>query len=272
MRAIIGAVGLIFGFPLLPQANAIAAEQTQLLQPLSQWELVPSDTECRVERSYGDSAKPVFLGIQESPSRKSFRLIVSATSKENPVLDEMPGWISSSGAPIERWALHSVNSAGSRIDTFGLTAPEMTKLAVGSIVSLRVNGAGDGDFVLTGLPGALNELSQCVTRQRLEWRGDEPDTPATGIKGPRANVRAPFINATPAWVRLRLHPGAVQFIALVDETGKIAGCDVYETAGAPMMEELGCELLQKDVVAEPARDRAGKGIKDSFVTPKIIVK
>lgn len=268
------AIGLMAGLVSVAQASPISPAQgvpTQLLQPISQWESIPSDVRCSVERSYGDSAKPTVLGVHESISAESFELIVAGIGKGAPILQELAGGINLRGDSIKRWSLHFVNSKGGSIDKFGLTSPEMSKVASAEVISFHADGALDQSFALTGLADALRQLDQCTARLRQEWRVDEPDS-EVGIKGPRDDIRTPFARAAPAWSQLHMRPGIVQFIVLVDETGKIADCDVKETAGAPLLEELGCELIKGETKAVPARDRSGKGVKDSFPTPPVMLR
>ena len=273
MRSFFGvlAMGLTAGLVSFVQANPVSAAETGPLQPIGQWEIIPSDTECSVQRSYGGSATSTFLGIHESISAKSFELIVTGAGKGPPILRELPGSIlRPHGNPIDRWGLHLVNTNGTRIDTFGLTSSEMSKVAAADRVTIRMNGGGIGDFALIGLADALRQLDECTVRLRHEWRVGEPDS-AAGIKGPRGDVRTLFENKAMAWMRLGIRSGRVQFVVLVDETGKVAGCDVEEPSGAPFLEELGCDLVRREVRAEPARDRTGKAVKDSFSTPPVML-
>ena len=272
MRRLVGvlASGLIAGLISVAQANAISPSvegQTRPLQPLGHWEMIPSDTRCTIVRAYGDSAKPAFLDIHESISAKSFELIVTGAARMTPIVRELPGRIKVGGDQINRWGLHFVNDKGTDFDKFGLTFPEMSKVAGTDVISFQVDGEPNQSFALTGLADALRQLDQCTARLQHEWRVDEPDAPA-GIRGVRDDVRTPFAT----WAHVQMRSGTVQFVVLVDETGKIAGCDVQVASGAPLLEELGCELIRSESKAVPAHDQTGKTVKDSFRTPPIIVR
>lgn len=241
---------------------------TAPLQPLGEWSSQPSATRCTIERSYGDRVDPISLAVHESLSGKFFEINIERSSNEHRQLEELPAAIYAGGAQIERWSLHSVSNGGTNTLSFGLTPPEMSRVSTAGTVSFRVNGKPDQSFTLSGLDDALRQLDQCTAQLRQIWRVDVPDGPV-GIRGPRYDVRTAVARAAPSWRQLHIRPGNVRFIVLIDENGQVADCDVQESSGAPLLEELGCQLL-RETVAVPARDRTGNAVRDSFRTPPII--
>lgn len=250
-------------------AALVSGSQAQSLQPLGQWVIIPSETQCTVERSYGDPANRTIIGLHESISAESFAITITGTATGPSTVEELPARINFAGDSIKRWSLHSVDQSGTSAEKFGLSLDEMSKVAATGVVSFQVEGKPNLSFVLGDLTDPLHRLGECTTKLRRAWRVNEPDAEA-GIIGPRDDLRTPFANVAPIWSQRRIRAGNVRFIVLVDETGKIAGCHVQQASGAPLLEELGCQLIRQ-TIAHPARDRTDMPIKDSFHTPPIMV-
>lgn len=264
--------GLLAGLIGASQVSAIPPSaqvpDAQILRPVDQWNLVPSDTQCEVARQYGQSDDPIILKIHESISRGFFELMVVGTTTGPAVAEELQGSIDFAGTPISRWALHSTGDHQANMYTFGLTPSEISKIAVAPSVGVKVAGAPDRTFALNGSGDALTKLNGCTEQLRKEWHVGR------GYAGERAshgNPRPVLEAAVPAWTKMHMQPGKVQFVLLVDETGNVRGCDIQGTPGAPLLNELGCDLLRKDVTFEPARDRNGNAMKDNWWTPAVMV-
>lgn len=264
--------GLLSGLIGASQVSAISPSaqfpDSQILHPLDQWNLIPSDTKCEVRRPYGQVGDPIVLKIQESVSRGFFELTVTGTTTGPAVAEELPGSIDVGGTPISRWGLHSAGDHDANMYTFGLTPSEMSEIAVAPYVAVKVAGAPDRVFALNGSGDALRKLDGCTAQLRKEWHVGRA---YAGEKSSRGNPRPALEAAVPAWMQMRMQPGKVQFILLVDETGIVRGCDVQGAPGAPLLNKLGCDLLRKEVTFEPARDRNGNPMKDNWWTPAVVV-
>ena len=265
-RVLLVGVGLTTGL-----AGTVASSMSPTnasLSPLSEWKRVPSATRCTSERTYGDASDLISLSVRQSVSGKSFQIDLVEPAKRSPHMEEVPATISSSGARIERWSLLSVSDQGMQTLSVRLTALEMSKVTKAKTAELRVDGMINHSFSLDGLDTTLRQLAECTGRLQQTWRVGVSDAPE-GIKGPRDDLRTPFAAAAQLWAQHRIRPGTVRFIVLVDEAGQVADCDVQEMSDAPMLEKLGCQLIN-ETRAEPARDRNGNGVKDSFGTPPIV--
>ena len=261
------AAGMACGFVTFAQASTMSpgagVPEAQLLQPLSQWEVIPSDTQCKVERSYGQSATPTSVGFRESISADSFELIVTGIGDESAVPEELDGSLNASDISIRRWSLHKTN-----VYKFRLTSSEMSQVAAASQVTVQVHGAPQQSFAVAGLDDFLRQLQQCTAALRYKWHMGRA---YAGEMGARGDVRSIVQAAIPAWTRTHMRSGAVQFILLVDESGKVVDCDVHGGPGAPLLEELGCELLRREATFQPARDARGAAMKDNYLTPFVVV-
>lgn len=269
MRLRIWLVGIVLATGL---ATTVAMASPMLLasgelSPLSEWKRVPSATRCTFERAYGDASNPTSLGVHQSISGRSFQidLVISANGPRD--VEELPAVINVAGARIERWSLLSVSDQGTQL-SLKLTPQEMSKIITAKTAKLRVDGRIDQSFNLDGINEASRQLAECIGQLRQTWRVGLSDAPE-GIRGPRDDLRTPFAAEAQRWAQLRIRPGTVRFVVLVDEGGRVADCDVQEPSDAPMLEKLGCELIN-GTKAEPARDQTGKAVKDSFGTPPIV--
>jgi protein TonB len=59
-------------------------------------------------------------------------------------------------------------------------------------------------------------------------------------------------------------------ILLVDEAGKVAGCDVLSPSGIPALDIMGCQVIRNRARFTPALDATGKPVRSTVVTPPII--
>jgi hypothetical protein len=260
MRSIVIAV-------LLLTSSAPGASSILALQPVAPWRLIPNNAECRVERVYAKAEGSTVLGVIESPSRQSYRLVIATNDKGSPGFKEYGGLIETAAGTLKRWSLHyTLKASGSDVFVFGLTAAEMSQAASGESLGVSVAASFNETFGQTGLANALRDLDSCVMKLRSEWHVDGQGYEA-GTKPARGDVRRLFQDVRAQGMR----SGKVQFTLLIDESGKIAGCDVERTAGALLMEFQGCRLLQDKAAFDPARDPRGQAIKDFYRTPFIVV-
>lgn len=103
---------MLAGFVTASQVSALSpatqVPRAQTLQPLGEWEVVPSETECEVRRPYGQADAPIVLGIRESISRGFFELIVTGTGTGLPAVDELDGSIQDASSKTQKSTLSRV--------------------------------------------------------------------------------------------------------------------------------------------------------------------
>lgn len=63
--------------------------------------------------------------------------------------------------------------------------------------------------------------------------------------------------------------GDAQFLLLIDENGKVAGCHVLIASGVPALDAMGCSVIRNRARFKPAVDSAGKPTRSTVVTPKV---
>jgi protein TonB len=80
-------------------------------------------------------------------------------------------------------------------------------------------------------------------------------------------VRTVFTaNDYPSEALNRGQEGDAQFLLLIDENGKVAGCHVLIASGVPALDAMGCSVIRKRARFKPAVDSAGKPTRSTVVT------
>ena len=122
-------------------------------------------------------------------------------------------------------------------DCFAVVAPGLESLALAEAVAL-------------GLPARIEEGGGGLT-----WRGD---------------LRSVFTSSDyPREAQMRRQQGNGRYLLLVDEQGKIAGCDVLTPTGIPILDAMACVVLQSRAKFSPALDLSGRPIRSALTTPPI---
>ena len=68
---------------------------------------------------------------------------------------------------------------------------------------------------------------------------------------------------------LRSQEGKAQFLLLIDESGKVAGCDVLVASGVPAFDVMGCQVIRDKAKFSPAREAKGAAVRSTVVTPPV---
>jgi TonB family protein len=133
-----------------------------------------------------------------------------------------------------------------------------------------MKGGTDEAFELAAIPALLDGLQKCTDDLRQYWNmgGEIDGRIAVGSKG---DVRSVFSSRDYPWEALsRRQEGTAQFLLLIDEVGKVAGCHVLLASGVPALDAMGCVAIQERAKFTPARDDALKAVRSSYVTPPIV--
>lgn len=257
----------LFFMLILGSATAASAEP---LQPVSKWDLNYGDTDCAAIRDYGRVKSPITFAIRPSPNGDTYEMLVGRRTIPPVTAQELKGTVDFGSGPIDAWVLHYGGTA-KKLDIyqFRITAAEMAQARSASTVVLHMKDASDFAFALDSVPQLLTGLDACTTDLKRYWNmdGEKDGRIATPARG---DVRTVFKGDDyPTEAEVRGQEGTGQFLLLVDEKGKVAGCSVSRASGVPALDAMGCVVILQRVKFTPALDRAGKPVRSTVETPPV---
>jgi hypothetical protein len=173
--------------------------------------------------------------------------------------------------PIKAWLLRFTSSDKSlAFWTFRVSEADMAQARLASSVHLRGGYSLDATITLTSMAKVMDQLEACTVALKRHWNGG-PEKESGIARKSYGDVRSIF--SSEDFPREAMHynqEGAAQFILLVDEQGKVAGCHVILTSGIPPFDALGCSVLKQRAKLRPAVDAKGKPVRSMYVTPKVV--
>lgn len=252
----------------LVQSASIAA---RTLEPTGQWVVDYRTDQCLASREYGTSGKPVTLGIRPAPDGDSYLLLIAANRLGPEFAKEQPGAVDFGKGAIKSWLLEQRDSqSGSDIYRFRISAAEMDQARNASSMTLSPSNAPDIDLQLQSMPALVTSLKTCTRDLERYWNigGETDGRIATPSKG---DIRSLFVSGNyPIEAYDRRQSGTSQFMLLIDETGKVAGCDVIVASGVPTLDGMGCQVIRERGKFTPALDARGKPVRSALITPPIV--
>ena len=241
------------------------------LEPTGKWVVDYRTDQCLASREYGTTGKPVTFGIRPAPNGETYLLLL-AQKRAGPELGvERQGTVDFGAGPIKSWLLeHRDKASGADIYQFRISAAEMDQGKNAPSVKLDPKDAPDIELQLRSMPALIKSLETCTADLKRYWNmgGEKDGRIATPSKG---DVRRLFSSDDyPAEAFSREQGGTSQFLLLVDETGKVAGCDVVLASGVPALYVMGCQVIRQRAKFTPALDAKGKPVRSTYVTPPIV--
>jgi hypothetical protein len=247
--------------------NAAAARP---LQPAGPWDLDYGLTQCIASRNYGDAAKPTTLAIRQSPNGETYEIVLVRQGPRPEYAEELKGSVDFGHGPIEAWLLHfGPEKPEANLYQFRISAAQMAQGRSADTVRLEIPGMPDVSFGLASMPQLLDGLDACTADLQRYWNMDgEKD--GLIVRPARGDLHGLFNSGDyPAEAIHRGQEGDSQYLLLVDEKGKVAGCQVLLASGVPVLDVMGCAVIQERGGFTPALDKSGKAVRSTVVTPKI---
>ncbi|HEX5257969.1 MAG TPA: energy transducer TonB [Sphingomicrobium sp.] len=240
------------------------------LQPVSPWDLDYGQTQCLASRNYGDAAKPTTLAIRQSPNGETYEILLVRQNPPPEYAEEQEGNVDFGHGPIKAWLLHYRPTTGKlNIYQFRIPAIEMTQARSANAVTLNIPGVPEVTFELAAMPQLLDGLDACTADLKRYWNmgGEKKGLIA---KPARGDIRDVFNSGDyPSEAQHRGQEGDAQYLLLVDEKGKVAGCQVLLASGVPVLDAMGCAVIQERASFTPALDSSGRPVRSAIVTPKV---
>jgi TonB family protein len=251
--------------------SAAVTAPPQPLEPLTAWNLDYGETRCVALRDYGKSEGPVTFAIKPSPNGETYELVLARKHKGPQFAEELQGSVDFGSGPIKAWLLHySSKDRKVELYQYRIPAAEIAQARIAKAVTFHVKGGMDQAFELATIPALLDGFQKCTEDLARYWNlgGERDGRIAVGSKG---DVRSVFSARDYPWEALsRRQEGTAQFLLLIDEVGKVAGCHVLQASGVPALDAMGCVAIQERAKFTPARDDALKAVRSTYVTPPIV--
>jgi len=257
VRGVLLSLLLSVGYP------AAASSGPDVRQPIGPWNLDYEQTQCTALRDYGSAIVP-------APEGDIYELVVGYKGSPPAVPEEFAATVDFGSGPIKAWLLRYKSKNGKlTIYQFRITSAEMARSRVADSVTLHVAGGPDLAFELDSIPALLDGLQKCTADLMDYWNvgGEKNGRIATPSRG---DVRNIFSSGDyPREAMNHMQEGRVQFLLLVDEKGKVAGCHVVVTSGAPILDATGCAVIRARAKFKPALDASGTPVRSTVTTPPI---
>lgn len=240
------------------------------LQPVGPWDLDYGQAQCIASRNYGDAAKPTTLAIRQSPNGETYEILLVRQTPPPEYAEELQGSVDFGHGPLRAWLLHYRPSSGKlNVYQFRIPATAMAEARSASEISLKIPGMPDVGLQLALMPQLLDGLETCTADLKRYWNMDGEKTGLIA-KSARGDIRDVF-NAGdyPSQAVNHDQEGSAQYLLLVDEKGKVAGCQVLVASGVPVLDAMGCAVIEQRASFTPARDRTGKPVRSTVITPPI---
>lgn len=250
---------------LLPQAAPAATPE--LRQPNGKWVLDYGETACTAYRNFGSKESPLVLALRPSPNGSVVRLsLVRDGQVASP--HHFPVTTNISEGSVKTTGLRFASEDRKRESIWiNFARPQLEGLSRAGEIAIRGGRTLNERFALPGMAGVLKALDSCNSDLRAYWNiGDS----ASAIATPAAPAESPA-----RWVSNGDYPqqavrenasGIVQFVLLIDETGKTRDCMVEDTSGVASLDAMACIILRERARFKPALDVGGKPVRSSWTS------
>lgn len=241
------------------------------LTPTANWVVDYRNDQCLASRVYGSPQSPLSLGIRPAINGETYLLIVARKHYGPQPAEELQGTVDFGNGRIKSWLLE-YEAKTSRMDLyqFRISAGEMDQAKTASHLKLSPPNAPDIDVKLELMPQLIKALEDCTANLKDYWNSDGEKNGRIA-KSAKGDLRKLFSSDDyPNEAFVRGQAGRSQLVLLIDESGKVAGCDVLSPSGVPVLDIMGCQVIRNRARFTPALDANGKPVRSTVVTPPIV--
>jgi TonB family protein len=249
---------------------AAPTDADPVLQPVEPWVLDYAEAQCAAGRDFGDAEKPITLVIRPVPMGDTYELQLIRKKVGPAFAEEDDGSVDFGSRPIAGPVLH-FGSVADKLDIFQfrVTTAQMEQARSASGVAFRNAHGPDVSVALSSMPTLLTGLTECNKDLQRYWNVDNKGA-VKAAQPARGDVRRVFTSDDYPDDAVRAYKeGTAQFLLLIDPSGTVAACYVLKPSGVPLLDAMGCQVIRKRAKFTPARDAAGKPVRDSYVTPPV---
>lgn len=251
-------------------SQAATASAAAPLQPVSKWNVSNGDTLCIASRSYTSPAGAVSLSIVPSPNGETYELLVGSRYTAGERAIEEQGSVDFGSGPINAWALfYQTANRSSDVHDFRIRAADVAQAESAATMTLHISASSDFTFALDSTPDVLTQLQDCTGELERRWNvGAEKKGEFSRLA--HADLRSVFSPEDYPFQALRKEQGGSgQYLLLVDEHGKVIGCQVLHATGAPVLDDTACLVIENKAKFTPALNKSGQPVRSTVVTPPI---
>ena len=248
----------------------IGAAAATALQPTSKWQVNFDEGQCLAQRQYGTTDKPLTLALKGPASGDVMQLAVLGGKGGPANAEQDDGSIAWGAAKARPTSVLNFRTTGSarRVYLINLPRTEVVEAAGPSSNRLAVS-LGRGvhyDFAVTGLPGVMKVMDECVADLRQYWNySDVEVVPGTRLRSKASADLSHLFSSFdyPRDALRRGQSGMVGVVLLIAADGKVADCTLTQTSGIAALDSQTCAIIQQRGRYKPAVGLDGKPARDT---------
>jgi len=249
---------------------AAAGAVGPVLQPIRPWILDYAEAQCVAMRDYGPTGDVTSLAFRPAADGETTEILMIRPGKGPRFGEQHEGAVDLGNGLVKTWELtFGGKQSGNTMYEFRIPNSVLASARSASTIELSVRGGPHERFSLAQLPQLLDGLKDCVANLRAYWNVDGEKTGLIATPS-RGDLRPLFSSQDyPDEAFSRSQEGTAQFLLLIDEKGKVAGCQVVQNSGSPALDVMGCQVIRERARFSPARGANGAPVRSSLVTPPI---
>lgn len=242
------------------------------LEPIGSWTLDYGDTACTAARQFGTASHPVIFAIIPSITGDNYDLLINLAKPGPRYAEELSGSVDFGRRSIRSGLLRFGDKAtGKTVYRYQISAKQIEQARLATTVTLHTGNGSRFSLALTDMPAILDGLKSCTADLQNYWNMG-PSNAGRFSRSAKAatDIRAVFTaDDYPRQAISKMQQGSAQYILLIDEKGRIAGCDLVRRSGVPALDAMGCAVMQERAKFAPALDAHGAPMRDTVTTPPI---
>jgi protein TonB len=241
------------------------------LAPITKWQLDYQAAQCVAAREFGSAGEPTTLVIRPAPNGETYEVLISRKGRGPKLATQLEGTVDFGNGPLNAWLLRMrVEGTDKVLHTARVTSTEMAQARRAKSLRMTSKGGLDATVQLGSMPALMEGLQQCTTDLMAYWNSGPAG--AARIAEPAKADMGPLFTPSdfPLEAMQRRQEGSGQFLLLIDDQGKVAGCHLIKTSGIPVFDARACQVIRERGRFKPARDAAGRAVRSTLTTPPIV--